>query len=310
MIVKGYIIKDSNTKIIVLNSRTLLKNKKTGFSFEASGEFQVDDFNDLVKLVSTTRIKSIIHKETQERINELEYLDLEKELLANRIYDQEEYEHRWKSLDDEFNYRKFIASYNKENETVYLEEEVIVDELTSLVMKINHPFIQSKFYQTGEATNICVYNKPQAYLGIVQEKMKEIGAEFLGDTDKTVGKLSWSNSTHSCIRFAKFSGDYLFNDGYDVKSKRTGTLEVLEKEYEEDRSRIRKVIHDRFLLKFGRFDEQKTPRILEAIGKLNASLSSISSIIPTKKTYDDKLRSSKYVREALELLNNSFTLEK
>jgi len=313
MVVKGYIIKDNNTKIIVLRSTTLLKNKKTGVSFEASGEFQVDDFTDLVKLVTNTRLKSIIHRETQERVSELEYLDMEKELLSLRTWDEEEYEHRWKTLDDEFNYRKFVASYSRENETVYLEEEIVVDQTASLLMDTKHPYVKSKFYQTGEATDICTYNKPQAYLGIVQEKMVEIGANFLGDSgfsDNTSGKLSWSNSTHSCIRYVKFSGAYVFNDSYDVKSTRTGTFEVLEKEYEDDKSRIRKIIQDIYLLKFGKFDEQKTPSILEAVSKLNSSLSSLNSVIPSKKTQNDKLRTGGYIREALGLLNNSFTFEK
>jgi hypothetical protein len=188
-----------------------------------------------------------------------------------------------------------------------------VEQTASLLMDTNHPYIKSKFYQTGEATDICIYNKPQAYLGIVQEKMVEIGANFLGDSvfsDNTSGKLSWSNSTHSCIRYVKFSGAYVFNDSYDVKSTRTGAFEVLEKEYEDDKSRIRKIIQDIYLLKFGRFDEQKTPNILEAVSKLNSSLSSLNSVIPTKKSQNDKLRTGGHIREALKLLNNSFSFEK
>lgn len=312
MKVKGYTIKDNNTKVITFPNRVTVKVRSTGMVFEASGEVSVDSFSDLVRLNETTKVKHIEHIETGETISELVYLEMEKELLSKRIWDEFDESHRWSSLDDEFNYRKFKASYQKIYETVYEEEELLVEEAASVIMDTGHPYIKSKFYTTGEVSDVCVYNKPAAYMGILCEKMQEIGAEYVdgsGFSDRTEGKLAWSVSTHSGIRYAKLAGDYLFGDSYDVKGSRTGTFESLKVEYESDRDRIREIIHNKYLLKFGKVSEERTLVVLDAIRILNSSLSALDLVVPSKKTYDSKLRTSGHIRKAIGMLNNTFEVK-
>jgi len=312
MKVKGYTIEDKGVNVLIFPSTTLVKSKVNGKTFEASGEVTVDNFNDLVRLNTKTRVKSIQHKETKEEISEVEYLDREKKLLEKRKYDKDEYTHYWENLDDEFNYRKFIASYDNVLETVYEEEEVIVEEQKKVLLDTNHPFIKSKFQNSGEISDVCVYNKFSAYKEILKEKMDEIGAVELpggGFSDPTEGKLSWANSTHSCIRYAKFAGGYLFDDSYDVKSVRVGTFEALKEEYENDKLRIRKIIQDKYLLKFGKFNEEKTPLVLEALNKIEVAYRTLQNLKPMKSSYNDKSSAMKSIREAKELLNSSFKVE-
>lgn len=311
MKLKGYVIKDTNEKVVIIPNYGTYRVKTTGEVFENTGEIKVKDFGDLVKLNLKTRVKNIKHKETGDVLSESEYLEKEKELLSKRHYDSEEYTHNWKSLDDEFNYRKFIASYEKVNETFYEEEEVIVEEIKEVLLNTNHPFITSKFSAHGEISDICVYDKYNAYKAILKEKMEELGAEEVPDITfgiNTDGKLAWSNSTHSCIRFVKFAGTYLFNESFDIKNPKIGTLDSLIKEYEEDREKIRKIIHDKYLLLFGKFDESKTPKVLTVINNIEGALNCLWSVSATKKT-DDKLSKARdLLRKAKDTLNESFKL--
>lgn len=311
MVLKGYKITDTGECIITIQYSGIYKIKSSGNIFEGSGEVKVKDFEDLVKLNPKNSTKCIRHKETGEELSESEYLEKEKELLSKRHYDSEEYTHNWESLDDEFNYRKFIASYERVNETFYEEEEVIVEEIKEVLLETKHPFITSKFSTQGELSDICTYNKYGAYKAILREKMKEIGAEEVPDTafgSDTDGKLAWSNPTHSCIRYTKFAGDYLFSDGYDVKYPKTGKFEELVKEYEQDRENIRKIIHDKYLLKFGKFDEAKTPIVLQAVKDLNNVWDYLWKVSSTKKTEDSLRRARNIVKEVKEKLNSTFEL--
>lgn len=313
MVVKGYTIKDNNTKVMVFTSPTLVKNKNTGKVFETKGEVTVDDFEDLLKLTPKTRVKEVKHKETEETISEVEYLEREKELLSKRIYDEQEYIYNWISLDDEFNYRKFIASYEKVYETYYAEEQILVEDIKTVQLDTNHPFIKSKFQNSGEISDVCVYNKPAAYHSILKEKMDEIGAKYIPDqstfSTASQGKLEWTNSTHSCIRYVKFAGDYLFSDGYDIKHSPVGTFEKLELEYNNDRQKIRKTIQDKYLLKFGKFDEDKSPKVLEAMSKISTALNHLNSLSPMKKSENSKGWAQKELREAKHLLNQTFNID-
>lgn len=311
MKLKGYTIKDTGEKVIIIQNTALYKVKSTGNVFESSGEIKVKDFNDLVKLNSKTRTKYIKHKETGETLSELEYLEKEKELLSKRDYDADEYTYNWKSLDDEFNYRKFIASYDRVNETFYEEEEVIVEEVKEVILNTSHPFITSKFSTQGELSDICVYDKHSAYLHFAKEKLKEIGAEeipYIAFSKNTDGKLAWSNPTHSTIRFLKFAGSYIFNDSFEVNHPKVGKFDDLVLECDRDRETIRKIIHDAYVLKFGKFDENLTPTVVQAVEGIKSVLNYLDKVVANKKSTSNLNSAKNLLKEVKENLNNTFKI--
>ena len=172
MTLKGYTIEDTGDKIIIFPSLTTVKNKITEKIEQVKDGVKVNNFTDLVKLNSINIIKGYRHKENNSELSELQYLDLEKELLSKKVYNEDEYVSYWLNLDDEFDYKKFAASYIKENNIVYQEEEIIVIEDLKVVLDTKHPFIKTKFQFSGELSDICIYSKSLAYHRILEEKMQ------------------------------------------------------------------------------------------------------------------------------------------
>lgn len=312
MKLKGYRIKDTGENIIIIpNHHGIYKIKSTGNVFESSGEIKVKNFQDLIKLNPKSRIKQIKHKETGAIISELDYLEKEKTLLQLRAYNEDDYCYSWKNLDDEFNYKKFVASYEKVYESVYEEEEVVVEEIKDVVIDTNYPFISSKFSTHGEISDVCIYNKYSAYLHFAKEKLKEIGAEEVPDMTfgkNTDGKLLWSNPSHSCIRFLKFSGKYIFNESYDIKNPKIGTFDNLVLECKKDRETIHKIINDEYLKLFGKFDESKTPVVLKAIDDIKTTLNYLRNTTATKKTGSNLNNAENLLNSVKNNLNEVFKL--
>lgn len=315
MKLKGYIIKESGAKVVQIDSSGIYKVKSSGDIFEhkystmgATTNVVVNSWNDLVKLNKKEVVDFIEHKETKERISELKYLDLEKELLSKRVYDEEEYQHTWESLDDEFNYRKFIASYDRVFKTVYFEEEVLIEEIKDVVLETDNPFIKSGFV-LGEGFsnfNVYTYLRPQAVMQIVRDKMKSLGAEYLGEasgfTDKTEGKLAWTTSTHSGIRYAKFAGRYLFSDSWNIKSNRRGTLEQTISYYEEDKKLLESIIDEAYLREFGKYECANTKAITGSLNKLDTAINRLWEIKASVKTIDKQSSCNKLLKDVKELL--------
>lgn len=292
MKIKGYIIKDTQENIVIFDYLTLVKFKSSGVISEVKGEVKVKDFNDLVKLNLKENVIGAQHKESGEIISHVEYLNKEKELLSFRRYDDVEEMYIWNSLDDEFNYRKFVASYQHLREKVYEEEEILVEVVKEVLIDTGNPFISSKFSNSGELSNICTYHRSSALMSIAEEKLKELGAERLPDQtfgSNTDGKLAYSIPTHSGIKFLKFAGSYIFTGSSFEGNNliKVGELETLLEYYKEDEQAVRNIIQNKYLEKFGRFDESKTLVISESIKKLSNLESNIRKLNVNKKSSND-----------------------
>lgn len=290
MKLNGYIISDTGDKVIIIEQNGLYKIKSTGVIFESNGEIIVSSFDDLVKLNQRSVPMKYIHKETEEELSLVEYNDNIQELYGKR-----DIQGQWLSLDDEFNYRKFVASYTLISKDIYEEEEIIVEVKGEVLLETNNPFITSKFSLTSEISDICVYDRRSAVLFIVEEKMAEIGAKRTEDVSTNNKSLSYNIPSHSGIRFLKFAGNYLFNEAYDVNNNQIGKLETLIKKYESDREDIRGIIQRAYQINFGRYNDDKTFVVTEAIKELEYSQRVLDRIEPKVKSMKDKSLLMEYI---------------
>lgn len=290
MKLNGYIISDTGDKVIIIEQNGLYKIKSTGVIFESNGEIIVSSFDDLVKLNQRNVPRKYIHKETEEELSLVEYDDNIQEL-----YGKKDIQGQWLSLDDEFNYRKFVASYTLISKDIYEEEEIIVEVKGEVLLETNNPFITSKFSLTSEISDICVYDRRRAVLFIVNEKMAEIGAKRTEDASTNNKSLSYNIPSHSGIRFLKFAGNYLFNETYDINNNQNGKLETLIKKYESDREDIRGIIQRAYQVNFGRYSDDKTLVVVEAIKELEYSQRVLDRIEPKVKSVRDKSLLMEYI---------------
>lgn len=158
---------------------------------------------------------------TEETISIDQYLDQIKALIKFMSVNDEGHRY-WKpeNIDQEFEYKKFVNKYMP----VYKEfTNVLADFQINIQNKIysDNPYIVPISHVGGDiAENIFVYDSKIAQMSMVHEIAKKYGYTFYENVPSSIKKEgTYSNSTHSGLRFLQISGHYVMNDDWERKAR-------------------------------------------------------------------------------------------
>ena len=298
MKVKGYIIKDTNSKVVILEKTGLYKNKKTGNFIpksisEPKKEVVVDEWEDLILLHKKRIPHKYVNKDSLEELTFTEYNDKVNKLLEKSIDNGDYEEISWESLEDEFAYRKFISSHETLYETIYEEEEIVIEKIKEVTMETGNPFIKSLFCGGHDyhEINVFEYDRLSAVKEILKNKMKELGVRYVVDKSWFKEEYSkekvWDNPNHSGIRFARLNGKYIFGRRWEIKHSSKGTLENMRDMYEKDKKDIEYEIDLHYKKMFGEFDNANTKHVVHSLQIITDIQGLLEGVEVYKKSSDD-----------------------
>jgi hypothetical protein len=139
--------------------------------------------------------------------------------------------------------------------------------------------------------------------------MTKLGFVFSGDKSNYDITKEWCNSTHSCIKYAKAFGSYLFSqDRFDAKGCPRGTLEDMNKMYQRDKEDIEKIAYTKYTEKFGRIDVDEFDFKL-LLSKLKGVETKLIDIDPKQKSMVSYNSVRKTVKEIIEEIQNKFEVK-
>lgn len=311
MVLKGYLIKDTDTKVVLLPRGTWdLNGTNVEVTSYKDEEVQVSSFEGIRKF---SLQKNVSHYEspTGEKTLDIKtHRSQEVELLSKRelIGEYEEYDgYKWLDLESEFAYKTFqrdwIPIYR---EVVTYSDNIPVVIEDSGYLDTGNPFIKNAFANGGkiETISVYVYNRPEAWQTIVANKMKDLGLERVGDSRS--GLKEWSNSNHSVLEYLKMAGSYVWSKRFNTSNSLKGSLDGMIEQYNADKKEIEHLLDQKYFGIFGKFQNDKTEVIKQAISKASSALSSLVNIDPKAKSYNTKNMAIKSLREAVDLLKDSF----
>jgi hypothetical protein len=230
-------------------------------------------------------------------------------LLSKRtyLYDDED---KWETLEDEYSYKKFVQVWQPIKKTIQEISKPIIVGIQTTKYETGNKYIESCFFNGADKDlNLFIYNRPRALLDIVTECFTELGMIFeegksFGTTE---GRKIWSNSTHSCIRYVVAFGTYIFGDGWDIRNSPKGTLEDMISKYEVDKKTLRSIIIGKYNKHFGKID-QGTFEFDKLLNKLNSALNLLNKVDPKQKTCNEYRNGLSSLREAIKLINDSYSV--
>ena len=267
----------------------LVDNKVVEVEGYGNADVQVLDIENVCPISRTSIITKYVSQDEIE-ISASVYNKAKDELLLYSTKTDEEYDGqiKWNSLDDEFAYRKFLQKWTP----VYKNIEVVGDKYSFDIQhtKINTgcKYINSTYINGGDDPMLFEYNRPKAFLDIVNYKFADLGMAYTDSVSyqQTDRKKIWGNSTHSCIRYVVAFGTYVFNDAFDVKYSPKGKLEDLLKMYNDDKQRIESQIQTKYNIHFGKVDQD----LFDFDGLLkftNIAIKSANNVEYKQKSYSE-----------------------
>lgn len=308
MELKAYIIEDNNTKVVKLPRGVYkLGDDRVIEITNSLEEVVVNDFDNIRRLT----VNRIVDRYESDRLSMSvdSYLDELKE-LQSKGEDDGYGNLSFSDLDDEYSYKKFKRTWTPIYKEVLSESDplVIVSPL-NIRVESGLPFITSKFSMGVSDSDLFVYNQAGAWLYFVEEKMKELGVEFVqgASYESTKSKLIWGNSTHSCIQYVTFGGTYIFSKLFVSPVNRTGSLANMKALWENDRNTIRDIIQRKYNVNFGRFDEEKGFIVAEQINKLGDLISIIRDMEVKQKSASSHSSIIKSANEIKRILEETFS---
>lgn len=308
--IEGIEITDKNIKYVLLDSGTY---EIDGEIIEVEGGYYdkksvgVKSFDNIKIVSQNTYIEKYTNGEIYKSVEEYETEKLN--LLTKRKYLYED-EYEWESLEDEYAYRKFIQVWQPIKKTIQEISKPIVVGVKTTKYETGNKYIESCFLNgINKDFNLFIYDRPRAVLDMVSECFTELGMIFEENKDYNVtgGKKIWSNSTHSCIRYVVAFGTYIFDDGWDIRNSPKGTLEDMTSKYESDRKTLRSIIINKYNKHFGKID-QGIFDFDELLKKLNFASNLLDKVDSKQKTYDEYRSGINNLREAIEIINNSYSV--
>lgn len=238
-----------------------------------------------------------------EKIDPVSYDQKVKELTSKAEYDEDDPVYIFQDLDEEYAYKKYIRSWFPVSKKIEVESEPVEIAVTPITLETGNPFITSMFclgVTKEEEQTLYVYNRPDAVVQIVKDTFERLGFEFRGNINygETNKKKIWGNSNHSTIRFVVAFGTYLFNDSWDVKAVRRGSLEEMTRQYEKDKKELELIIKSKYSLHFENpiLCVRSANNILANLEKIASDVSEIDS---KTKTQDKKTRAATNIRQLI-----------
>ena len=306
-------IKDLNKKILYLDEgEYLINGKRYSFPKWHDNKIELEELNELKKINTTTVIIKYYDEINQKEKTVTQYLKEKKDLLekGHEEYDDDGYDIVFDNLDDEYNYKKFIQTNKAIYNTIETFSKNLIPPEEVVTYKTNNPYIESCYFTEKDCEpTLYKYNRGQAYLDIVKNKFNQLGFEFVGDCDynQTKNQKIWGNSEHSCIRYVKAFGSYLFNDSFNIHNPFVrGTLEDVLEKYEKDKKTIEGIIQRKYNENFATLNQDKLQQLPELINEMEYRLNKIS---PKKDSWTHYRICAQKLNEIQTLISESFIQE-
>jgi len=269
---------------------------------------QVKDINNIILLLRTSVISHYING-VGEVISIEKYINDIHELLSHKTYSDEDDEYGiWDSLEDEFEYKKYIQLNRSICKEVVVEADPFKIEIVESQIESGNKFIISDYINGGADPILWIYDKYSAYIEIAKNKFNDLDMEFRQKAEykETANAKIWGNSTFSCIRYVTAFGTYPFNQSFEISpNKKRGTLSSLLAEYDNDKYKIEKIIQDRYNETFGIFDE-KNINVKGCLEQLRNASRNLGELDYNKKGKDTYRLLCKNVNTSIELLQSAF----
>ena len=211
------------------------------------------------------------------------------------------------SLDEEYEYRKFIQNWTPIKKIIETISEPLTVIVECITIDTGNPYIKSEFANGKNSMDIFFYNRKAAFLGIVRDKFNELGFEYQNKIayEQTKGKKVWGNSTHSCVRYVTAFGKYPIKSGDPNNSR--GTLEQMISMYNSDKKNLCGILQDEYNSHFNNFND-KNINGKELLDTLKAALNMIISLDEKKKDVSNKRIIRQKMNRAIENVNKCFEL--
>jgi len=301
---------DKEIKYITLNRGLYLIDDKCVEIKEYTSKVQVDSF-DNIKPITRNTIVNYYTTNGEDRLEVVDYNLQKEKLLLAKVYEDKD-TCKWTSLEEEFAYRKFIASWK----AVFKDIEVIGDPIRfsviNTILDTGNLFINSSFINgTSKDVTLFEYNRPSALLSIVSNCFTELGMVRQGDISygATKNQKIWGNSTHSCIQYVTAFGTYIFSKTYESNVYiQKGELSKLIAQYETDKSNIENIIKSKYREHFGYIDEKKFNFVL-LLDLLRTSKRNLTNVQPKQSTYSDYRSALAKLNEGITLLESSYEVK-
>lgn len=238
------------------------------------------------------------HMNTDLVIPVLEYQEKEKEFLAMKFYNLNDHVYVWNNIDDEFEYRKFVATWNHK---VYEKVEEIVGsyilDIEDMRYSENKYIRPMRHYGEKITENIFKFEGLIAVMDYIHEIAKELGYTYIDEINKrgeAVKEMEYSYPSHSGIDFLKISGNYVYGSSSNTKySFRTviGTYEECQKAFEENYNNLK----SKFLMDLNKrktIDKILASSILNQVKSIRSHINKIDSKVSTRTEYNLALKQS------------------
>lgn len=255
-------------------------------------EVQVDSLDNIFKMGTKSAVTHYVNIDTGELSVDKYNEELQK-LAAKGKYDEDTYSQQFVDLDDEYAYKKFKRNWNAVTKLIYISESEILFEEQSVQLSTGNQFISSVYAVSGQLSDVYIYNKSAAQHSTFLRVVKELGLE----NSENIGK-TWSNATHSGIRYAKIGSKYIFNNSYGEKNVLRGGLEFTTKMCESDILDIETKVKAQYNLLFGNssYDAQD---VLTGIKNVVGTLNRVESKVKTQGDLRSAINALIKVEESL-----------
>lgn len=269
-----------------------------------TNKVQVKDLTSVIPITRTTLADYYLNGDN--KLSVQEYNSKRDDLLKNRIVN-EDGDTSWKSLEDEFAYRKFITTWVAINKEIEIKGDPYTFEIVESQIETGNPFIKSDYINGGKDPLLFIYNRPSAVLEIVRNKFTSLGMVYQEGISysNTANKKVWGNSTHSCIRYVTAFGNYIFNNSWEITNSIRGTLDDLLAKYKSDKETLENIIQTRYNLRFGKIDSGNF-NFEALLTLLNHCRNSLTSMEVKTKSYDFHRTAKSKLNEAIQLIETSY----
>lgn len=315
-VLKAVSIDDLGVVVVKLPTGTYLIDGEvvvSEYSYnQAQREIAVKDLEN-IRAISTVAHKTHYVSESGETMAVDDYQEQLIKLSKYSTFDgADEDEHTWDSLEDEFAYRKFKQTWKAvyKKETVY-SEPMLVDK-THIRQDTGNPYIVAGYLTGRTDVPLYSYSRTQAMYHLVSEKFKSLGMDFVKGVSYggTEGKKVWGNSDHSGLEYLVAFGKYIIGKNLVAKTRGEfkGSLEQLQKTFQEDKKWIENLIQTHYNLHF-RNESASTMLLSEVYNGVKTCLNYIDTMDVKVKSETSKRSAVQQLTKLLDAVNKEI-LEK
>ena len=269
----------------------------TGYnSYNSKHQIAAKDVEN-VRSVITTNTLTEYRSDAGETISPAEFKEqLEAICELATEYDGEL---EWKTLEDEFSYRKFMQNWTPQYKTETGYSEPLLIDRSHIRQDSGNPYIVAGFLTGRSDVPLYSYSRSNAVASLLAKKFETLGMEFKEGLSysQTEGKKVWSNSTHSGLEYVTAFGKYIIGKNLVPKTRGEfkGSFEYLENIYKEDKKWIEDLIQVGYNL---HFRNEAASSVL--LGEIHAG---VKTCINYVNTMDVKVKSETSKRSAIAQLN-------